>query len=95
MAIMVLVLTTNLIPDPQRSEEEKLIKRPMLSQYPPMTGHIAKAIREIPHHYPAYGRYHQDEAVPCHKTNMPPPKYKTFKIPQGGIVIRDNDGKRG
>jgi hypothetical protein len=26
---------------------------------------------------------------------MPPPKYKTFKIPQGGIVIRDNDGKWG
>jgi cell division septum initiation protein DivIVA len=48
-----------------------------------------------PHkNYPAYG-YHQDKAAPHHKTNMPPPKYKTFEIPQGGIVIRDNDGKRG
>jgi cell division septum initiation protein DivIVA len=44
--------------------------------------------------YPAYG-YHQDKAAPRHKSNMPPPKYKTFEIPQGGIVIRDNDGKRG
>jgi hypothetical protein len=48
-----------------------------------------------PHkNYPAYG-YHQDKAAPRHKSNMPPPKYKTFEIPQGGIVIRDNDGKRG
>jgi hypothetical protein len=48
-----------------------------------------------PHkNYPAYG-YHQDKAQPRHKSNMPPPKYKTFEIPQGGIVIRDNDGKRG
>jgi hypothetical protein len=44
--------------------------------------------------YPAYG-YQQDNVAPCHKTNMPPPKYKTFKVPKGGIVIRDNDGKRG
>jgi hypothetical protein len=48
-----------------------------------------------PHkNYPAYG-YHQDKVPPRHKSNMPPPKYKTFKIPQGGNVIRDNDGKRG
>jgi hypothetical protein len=26
---------------------------------------------------------------------MPPPKYKTFEIPQGGIVIRGIKGKRG
>jgi hypothetical protein len=26
---------------------------------------------------------------------MPPPKYKTFEIPQGGIVIHGNKGKRG
>jgi hypothetical protein len=31
-----------------------------------------------PHkNYPAYG-YHQDKAQPCHKSNMPPPKYKRF-----------------
>jgi hypothetical protein len=48
-----------------------------------------------PHkNYPAYG-YQQDNAAPRHKTNMPPPKYKTFKVPKGGIVIRDSDGKRG
>jgi hypothetical protein len=47
-----------------------------------------------PHkNYPAYG--YQDKAQPHHKSNMPPPKYKTFKIPQGGIIIRYNDGKRG
>jgi cell division septum initiation protein DivIVA len=44
--------------------------------------------------YPAYG-YHQDKATPRRKTNMPPPKYKTFEIPQGGMDICDNDGKRG
>jgi hypothetical protein len=34
-----------------------------------------------PHkNYPAYG-YHQDKAQPRHKSNMPPPKYKTFEIP--------------
>jgi cell division septum initiation protein DivIVA len=44
--------------------------------------------------YPAYG-YHQDKSAPRHKSNMSPTKYKTFEIPQGGIVIRDNDGKRG
>jgi hypothetical protein len=43
--------------------------------------------------YPTYG-YQQDNVAPCHKTNMPPPKYKMFEIPKGGIVIRDNDGKR-
>jgi hypothetical protein len=34
-----------------------------------------------PHkNYPTYG-YHQDKAPPRHKSNMPPPKYKTFEIP--------------
>jgi hypothetical protein len=47
---MLLVLITNLVPDPQWCEEEKLVTRPTLSQYPPMTGHMAKAIRETPHH---------------------------------------------
>jgi hypothetical protein len=42
--------------------------------------------------YPAYG-YQQATAAPRHKTNMPPPKHKTFEVPKGGIVIRDNDGK--
>jgi hypothetical protein len=50
MGIMVLVLTKNLILDPQSSEEEKLVTRPTLSQYPPTTGHMAKATRGIPHH---------------------------------------------
>jgi hypothetical protein len=47
-----------------------------------------------PHkNYPAPG--YQDNATPRHNTNMPPPKYKMFELPKGGIVIRDNDGKRG
>jgi hypothetical protein len=46
------VLTTNLIPDPQKSEEEKLATGRMPPQYPPMTNHMAKARREI-HRHPA------------------------------------------
>jgi hypothetical protein len=50
---MVVVLTTNLIPDPRRSEEEKLAIGDTPSQYPPMTtNHMAKARREI-HRHPA------------------------------------------
>jgi hypothetical protein len=47
MAIMVLALITNLIPDPQRPEEEKLATGQMTSQYPLMIGRMAKAIKEI------------------------------------------------
>jgi hypothetical protein len=47
---MVRDLTTNLIPDPQKSEEEKLATGQMPSQYPPMTNQMAKARREIHHH---------------------------------------------
>jgi hypothetical protein len=50
MAIMVLDLATNLVLDLQRSKGEMLVTGPMLSQYPPMIGHTAKARREIPHH---------------------------------------------
>jgi hypothetical protein len=49
---MVRVLTTNLIPDAQNSEEEKLATGQTPSQYPPMTNHMAKARREI-HRHPA------------------------------------------
>jgi hypothetical protein len=47
---MVRALTTNLIPDPQKSEEEKLATGRMPSQYPPMTNQMAKARREIHRH---------------------------------------------
>jgi hypothetical protein len=47
---MVRALITNLIPDPQKSEEEKLTTGQMPSQYPPMTSHTARAHREIHHH---------------------------------------------
>jgi hypothetical protein len=47
---MVRALITNLIPDPQKSEEEKLATEQMPSQYPPMTSHTARARREIHHH---------------------------------------------
>jgi hypothetical protein len=49
---MVNILTTNLIPDPQNSEEEKLTTGRTPSQYLPMTNHMAKARRGI-HHHPA------------------------------------------
>jgi hypothetical protein len=51
MAIMVHALITNLTPDPQKSEEEKLAIGQMPSQYPPMTSHMARAIKEIHHHF--------------------------------------------
>jgi hypothetical protein len=47
---MVHALITNLIPDPQKSAEEKLATGQMPSQYPPMTSHTARARREIHHH---------------------------------------------
>jgi hypothetical protein len=50
MAIMVLALITNLIPDPQRSEEEKLAIGQTPFQYPLMRSHMSKARREIHHH---------------------------------------------
>jgi hypothetical protein len=49
-AIVVRALITNLIPDPQRPEEEKLATGQMPSQYLPMIGHMAKANQEIHHH---------------------------------------------
>jgi hypothetical protein len=47
---MVRALTTNLILDPQKSEEEKLATGRTPSQYPPMTNHMAKARKETHHH---------------------------------------------
>jgi hypothetical protein len=47
---MVRALITNLIPDPQKSKEEKLAIGQMPSQYPPMTSHTARDRREIHHH---------------------------------------------
>jgi hypothetical protein len=44
---MVHALITNLTPDPQKSDEEKLATGQMPSQYPPMTSHMARAIKEI------------------------------------------------
>jgi hypothetical protein len=50
MAIMVPTLITNLTPDPQRPEEEKLVTGQMPSQYPPMISHMARTIKEIHRH---------------------------------------------
>jgi hypothetical protein len=47
---MVRALITNLIPDPQKSEEEKLATGQMPSKYPPMTSHTVRARREIHQH---------------------------------------------
>jgi hypothetical protein len=69
MAIMVLALTMNLIPDPQRSEEEELATGPMLSQYPPTTSHMAKSTRGIPHHLTRITLLMADTI----KTKLPPP----------------------
>jgi hypothetical protein len=48
---MVRALITNLIPDPQKFEEEKLTTGQMPSQYPPITSHTARVRREIHHHF--------------------------------------------
>jgi hypothetical protein len=48
---MVFALITNLIPDPQRPEEEKLATGQTPSQYPLTTDHMAKASKGI-HHRP-------------------------------------------
>jgi hypothetical protein len=50
MAIIVHALITNLTLDPQKSEEEKLTIGQMPSQYPPMTSHMARVIKEIHRH---------------------------------------------
>jgi hypothetical protein len=47
---MVPALITNLTPDPQKSEEEKLATGQMPSQYPSMISHMARAIKEIHRH---------------------------------------------
>jgi hypothetical protein len=47
---MVLALIMNLIPDPQRPEEEKLATGWTPPQYPPMIGHMGKANKEICHY---------------------------------------------
>jgi hypothetical protein len=44
------VRITNLTPDPQKSEEEKLATGGTPSQYPPMINHMARARREIHRH---------------------------------------------
>jgi hypothetical protein len=49
MAMVVLDLIMNLVPDPWRSRGEKLITGPTLFQYPLMTSHTAKGHREIYH----------------------------------------------
>jgi hypothetical protein len=50
MAFKVPALITNLILDPQRPEEEKLVTGQMPSQYSPMISHMAKAIKETHRH---------------------------------------------
>jgi hypothetical protein len=50
MAIMVLALIMNLIPDPQRLKEEKLTTGQTPSQYPLTIDHMAKASKGIHHH---------------------------------------------
>jgi hypothetical protein len=62
-------LITNLIPDPQKSEEEKLATGQMPSQYPPMTNQMAKARREIHRHLTR-----TTLLMDTNKTMLPPPQ---------------------
>jgi hypothetical protein len=64
---MVHALITNLIPDPQKSEEEKFATGQTPSQYPPITNQMAKAHREI-HCHPTRTTLLTD----TNKTMLPP-----------------------
>jgi hypothetical protein len=75
---MVRALITNLIPDPQKFEEEKLATGradaiPISSDDKPHGKGLQRNPSPPCKNYPAYG-YQQDNAAPRHKTNMPPPK---------------------
>jgi hypothetical protein len=80
----------------QRSETRNRTDAILVSSDDRLHGKGPQRNLSHPHkNYPAHGIHHPDNAAPRHKTDMPPPKYKTFEIPQGGLVIHGNEGKRG
>jgi hypothetical protein len=101
---MVRALITNLIPDPQNSEEEKLTTGHMPSQYPPMTSHTARARREIHHHLarttlpmdtskttllPAIRPTCRHQSIRCSKSQREESSYATTMASEDEIVTLD------
>jgi hypothetical protein len=75
---MVRALTTNLIPDPQKSEEEMLAIEQTPSQYPPMTSLMAKTQREIRRH-PARTTLLQDTKTMLLLATRPTCRHQSIK----------------
>jgi hypothetical protein len=106
LVIMVRVLTKNLIPDPRKSEEEKLATGQMPSQYPPMTNQMAKARSEIHHHLtrttlpmdtskttllPAIRPTCRHQSIRCSKSQREESSYATMMASKGEAVTLDTE----
>jgi hypothetical protein len=101
MAIMVPALITNLISDPQRPEEEKLVTGQMPSQYPLMINHMATTIKEIHRHptrtiwlmdttktrpHPAISPICHHQSIRCSKSHREESSYATTMASGEGVV---------
>jgi hypothetical protein len=101
---MVRALITNLISDPQKSEEEKLATGQMPSQYPPMTNQMAKARREIHRHLtrttllmdtsktmlpPTIRPTCRHQSIRCLKSQREESSYTTMMASEGEAVTLD------
>jgi hypothetical protein len=106
---MVLALTANLIPDPQRPEEEKLVIGQMPSQYPPMISHMTKAIKEIHRHptrtillmdttktrpYPAISPTCRHQSTRRSKSHREELSYATMMASKEGVVTLAGETSR-
>jgi hypothetical protein len=106
---MVRALITNLIPVPQKSEEEKLATGQMPSQYPPMTSHTARARREIHHHLaritlpmdtsmtmllPAIRPTCRHQSIRCSKSQREESSYATTMASEDEAVTLDAETTR-
>jgi hypothetical protein len=104
LAIMVCALITNLIPDPQKSEEEKLTTGQMPSQYLLMTSHTARVHREIHHHLaritlpmdtskttllPTIRPTCRHQSIRCSKSQREESSYATTMASEDGAVTLD------
>jgi hypothetical protein len=101
---MVRAFIMNLIPDPQKSKEEKLATGQMPSQYPPMTNQMAKACREIHHHLarttppmdtskttllPTIRPTCHHQSIRCSKSQREESSYSTMMASEGEVVTLD------
>jgi hypothetical protein len=109
MAIMVLALITNLIPDPQRPEEEKLATGQTPSQYPPTIDHMAKASKGIHHRrtrttllmdttktkpLPAISPICRHQSIRCSKSHREELSYATTTASGEGVMTLATETSR-